>query len=235
MLGVRSSPRQDFHLLPPALSTTESIRPSTRRYPAPAKANAARCVWVALTLATVLSGCGGGGDSAAGSSTAAGTAAGDSYPTAPAGNASGTGASTGCLGGLSQAQLLARINTLRGSARQCGSSTYAAAPALVWNTALAAAAQRHSDDMASHDFFDHTGSDGSGPGERILAAGYSGGWAENIGAGYESVDAVLAGWLGSAAHCANLMDADGRDVALSCASNTASSDGTYWTLVVGMR
>jgi uncharacterized protein YkwD len=58
-------------------------------------------------------------------------------------------------------------------------------PPLAANAALATAAQAHSNDMANNNFFSHTGSDGSNPGQRISRAGYS--WytyGENIAAGY---------------------------------------------------
>ena len=58
-------------------------------------------------------------------------------------------------------------------------------PPLAANAALAAAATAHSNDMANKNFFSHTGSDGSNPGQRISRAGYN--WytyGENIAAGY---------------------------------------------------
>ena len=45
--------------------------------------------------------------------------------------------------------------------------------AVIWNDKLAKAAYDHSVDMKSNDYFSHTGLNGSSPGQRITAAGYS--------------------------------------------------------------
>ena len=47
-----------------------------------------------------------------------------------------------------------------------------AQPPLAWNDSLASAAQGHSQDMFANNFQSHTGSDGSGIGDRISNAGY---------------------------------------------------------------
>jgi len=41
-------------------------------------------------------------------------------------------------------------------------------------------------------------------GERIAACGYSGAWGENIAEGYPTAASVVAGWLGSPGHKANI-------------------------------
>jgi hypothetical protein len=57
----------------------------------------------------------------------------------------------------------------------------ALAPPLAFNAKLIAAAEAHTQDMFTHIFQSHTGSDGSGPDGRMTAQGYSlGNWAENI-------------------------------------------------------
>lgn len=72
---------------------------------------------------------------------------------------------------------------------------------------LASAATAHSLDMATNDFFDHVGSDGSSPGDRILDAGYSYSRAgENIAAGYTTPEAVVAGWMNSSGHRDNILN-----------------------------
>jgi uncharacterized protein YkwD len=78
-------------------------------------------------------------------------------------------------------------------------------PRLVWNAEVADVAQAHSEDMVERDFFAHTNPDGDSPFDRLQNAGvpYSGG-AENIAWGYPSAAAVLAGWLNSAGHKANI-------------------------------
>ena len=107
-----------------------------------------------------------------------------------------------------------------------------AAPALAWSTALAAAADRHSQDMARNNFFSDRGSDGSEPSARVVAAG-CGGWgvAENIAAGYGTAAQVVQAWASSeSGHCEALMSAQFNQVGGSCGYRVATSYGSYWTL-----
>ena len=65
----------------------------------------------------------------------------------------------------------------------------------------------HARDMARRKFFDHRGRDGSQPKDRLLRAGYQPRLTgENIAFGPESAEEVVAGWLASPGHCANIMD-----------------------------
>ena len=132
-----------------------------------------------------------------------------------------------------QAATLARINRLRAAGADCrGGGRFAPAAALAWNAALLHAAAAHSRDMAATGRFSHSGRDGSTLAGRIDAAGYA--WSrigENIATGQKSADAVIADWMSSDDHCANLMNADFRDAALACAPGTATSAyKTYWTM-----
>lgn len=80
-------------------------------------------------------------------------------------------------------------------------------PPLASDPALMTAAQGHSQDMADHDFVSHTGSDGSTHYQRIARAGYSPLYAsaENIAAGYASPASVVAAWMASPGHRANIL------------------------------
>lgn len=72
---------------------------------------------------------------------------------------------------------------------------------------LTAAAQGHSADMATNNFFDHRGSAGTQVSDRITAAGYA--WravGENIAAGYSTPADVVAGWMESPGHRANILN-----------------------------
>lgn len=132
-----------------------------------------------------------------------------------------------------QAEALARINEARAQARQCGNQSFPAAPPLAWHGLIYQAALTHSEDMARHNFFSHTGSDGSDPGIRLNTAGYA--WrshGENIGAGYASVESAVRGWLNSPGHCANIMNAALSEMGLACATSTLSQYGSYWTLLL---
>ena len=100
------------------------------------------------------------------------------------------------------------------------------------NAALRRAAQGHSDDMASRDYFSHTSPDGVTFAERIRAAGYDGGAiAENIAAGQTSAKEVMRAWMASPGHRANILDCAYRDLGVGYA--TGGSYGTYWTQTFG--
>jgi len=130
-----------------------------------------------------------------------------------------------------KAAILAAINAARAQARSCGLTAMPATTALAWSAKLEAAASRHSTDMAVHNFFSHTGSDGSNVGQRVTDAGYRwSGVAENIAAGQDTVSQVMSGWLASAGHCANIMRASYTDVGVACVSSDGSTYGSYWTM-----
>lgn len=128
--------------------------------------------------------------------------------------------------------MLDAVNIARSSQRDCGLDNYQAVSHLSWNCLVKAAALRHSTDMATVNFFSHDGSDASTMRERINDTGYS--WssiAENIAAGYSSVDSVLAGWLDSPGHCQNIMSSSVTEMgsALVIADPGTTDYTTYWT------
>ncbi|WP_371367038.1 CAP domain-containing protein [Pseudomonas sp. QL9] len=130
--------------------------------------------------------------------------------------------------------LLAQVNAARAHSRMCGSRRFSAARPLSWNNALGSAAQAHSRDMASENYFDHRDPDGDMPDDRARAAGYRGRKiGENIAAGQGSVNQAMAGWLASPGHCANLMNPMFTQVGAAYASNARSDEGIYWTMVFG--
>lgn len=98
---------------------------------------------------------------------------------------------------------------------------------------LARAAQAHAADMAARDYFSHDSADGRTAGDRIEAAGYGGrGWGENIAAGYRDVAAVMAGWIASPGHHANLVRGSFTHLGLGRADGTGH--GTYWVQDFGV-
>ena len=130
--------------------------------------------------------------------------------------------------------MLNAVNAARAQARMCGSTSYPATAPLAWSCKLETAAVGHSTDMASNDFFSHTGSDGQSVGTRATRAGYT--WStvgENIAAGYSSVSSVMAGWLGSPGHCANIMRSSYTEIGTAKISNPSSTYNVYWTQVFG--
>ena len=131
---------------------------------------------------------------------------------------------------------MARINAHRAAGASCGAEgNFAAAPALTWNAQLTQASLVHSDDMVALNFFSHTGSGGGNTGQRATAAGYS--WmtvGENIAAGQPDMATVVAAWMASPGHCANIMNNRFRDIGLVCVSGTANNTyRTYWTMTLG--
>jgi uncharacterized protein YkwD len=93
------------------------------------------------------------------------------------------------------------------------------------NATLTKAAQAHSADMAAHQNMSHTGSDGSDPGERITRAGYS--WStygENVAYGYSTPEKVMAGWMSSPGHKANILKCEFKEIGVGLAQ-----PGNYWT------
>ncbi len=81
-------------------------------------------------------------------------------------------------------------------------------------SSLTTAAAGHSQDMALNDFFGHTSSNGYTLANRLTAAGYVNwiGGGENIAAGFDTAEAVMAGWMGSIGHRNNILNATYREV-----------------------
>jgi len=128
--------------------------------------------------------------------------------------------------------LINRINTARKTARKCGTTSFAAAAALGHTAAISTAALGHSKDMATKNFFSHTGSNGSTVGQRVTAAGFK--WSyvnENIAAGYTTTADVVKGWLASAGHCANMMTPKATRIGVGYAYNANATYKHYWTAV----
>ena len=102
-------------------------------------------------------------------------------------------------------------------------------PPLNIDSRLVQAARRHSQDMATNNFFDHIGSDGSTPGQRIREAGYNFVSAgETIAGGYPSPSSVVQGWMSSPPHRAILLG-DFVDVGVGYVYQPGSYYGHYWT------
>lgn len=95
---------------------------------------------------------------------------------------------------------------------------------------LTTAAAAHSQDMATNNFFSHTGSDGSTPWDRIRRTGYTYSTAaENIAAGYRTAEQVVQGWYSSSGHRANMLNCNLREIGVAYADG--GSYGRYWTQV----
>ncbi|GAA3829439.1 CAP domain-containing protein [Streptomyces chiangmaiensis] len=96
---------------------------------------------------------------------------------------------------------------------------------LTVNAKLTKAAQDHSEDMAAHQNMSHTGSDGSAAGDRITRAGYA--WStygENVAYGYATPEQVMAGWMSSPGHKANILNCGFKEIGVGLAQ-----PNDYWT------
>lgn len=107
---------------------------------------------------------------------------------------------------------------------------------------LTTAARRHSQDLADHDGpLGHTGSDGTGPGDRITAAGYA--WAQSAENAHHyppNANAAMYGWAngGGIGWFTEPPDANGRrghhDAIVNCSYTQTgvgvvkAADGTLW-------
>lgn len=124
-------------------------------------------------------------------------------------------------------EMLELVNDARSSARTCGEQAQPAVPPLELEARLTAAAQGHSEDMFDNSFMGHGGSNGSNFIQRAERSGYR--WtllAENVAVGYTEPTAVMAGWLQSPGHCANIMMAGIIELGVGL-------EGTYWTQMFG--
>lgn len=197
------------------------------------RASIARQTVVAL-FAALVAACGGGSSAP----DAAATAGASTAQTTIAGGSSGSSApqavATCDLPGFA-ADALTRVNDYRARGADCGArGVFGPAGVLAWSTQLEQAAVAHSTDMATNDFFDHTGSGGSTMVSRVNATGY--GWtllAENIAAGQSTVADVVAAWMDSPDHCENIMNPSLREIALACVRNDAATYRRYWTMDLG--
>jgi uncharacterized protein YkwD len=98
----------------------------------------------------------------------------------------------------------------------------------VLDAKLVAAAQRHADDMAARGFLDHTGSDGSSVGRRVMDAGFRFSLlAENIAEGQPNVSTVFVGWVNSSGHNENMR----RNATLAGFASAKRGGRIYWVSV----
>lgn len=91
---------------------------------------------------------------------------------------------------------------------------------------LTAAGQLHSEDMLAEGYFDHTSLDGRSPWDRIEAQGYPTPGAENIARGQRTAAEVVAAWMDSPGHRANILNCGLKEIGVGHAD-------AVWTQVFG--
>ncbi|MCH0566591.1 CAP domain-containing protein [Streptomyces sp. MUM 2J] len=105
-------------------------------------------------------------------------------------------------------------------------------PPLGADVRLAAAARAHSEDMATRAYHAHTSPDGTQPWDRAAAAGSARRTiGENIACGQRSPAEVVAGWMDSPGHRANILAPAFTHIGVGFAGGGPS--GTYWTQLFG--
>ncbi len=96
-------------------------------------------------------------------------------------------------------------------------------------TRLNAAAQQHSVEQGLLGDIYHVAPDGTGPGDRIKATGYSfSTWGENVAGGQRSAEAVMEDWMNSPGHCRNILRPSFTEMGVGYAE-TNSSYRVWWT------
>jgi uncharacterized protein YkwD len=186
-----------------------------------------------LLCAVLLSACGGGGGGDT-SATSASPALGRNGAV-DVNTVSQPGGQTCDIGQYAQ-KILAAINAARAAGHDCGGTAMPPANALSWNMLLTQAAAGHSADMATHNFFSHTGFNGSHSSDRIVAAGYVSNGSGEILAKVVGANAgnmiplILDGWLKSPGHCRVLMSGDMKEMGAAC---TKSGKSAYTTVNFG--
>ena len=145
----------------------------------------------------------------------------------PLGVARGSTVSSYCVGSP-ELQFLALINDYRTS-KGLGK--------LAPGQQIGAAAQHHSRDMGSRNYFSHTTlGTSNGMTERMRAHGYPADttWrGENIAAGYGDASKVFEQWKNSSGHNANMLNAKAKAIGIDRASYADSRYRYYWTADFG--
>ena len=125
--------------------------------------------------------------------------------------------------------VFALVNKRRSEGANCGGQSFSATGPLDYDGSLICAARKHSQDMVNRDYFDHTNPDGDGPGTRANQADFGSSFVgENIAAGQQTPEAVMAGWMDSPGHCSNIMNPDYEFIGIGYIDR-------HWTQVFGSK
>ncbi|NNC37805.1 MAG: CAP domain-containing protein [Hyphomonadaceae bacterium] len=104
---------------------------------------------------------------------------------------------------------------------------------VILNDKLSAASKAHAEDLARHGNISHTGSDGSGHGDRVQRQGYYFSIAaENVATGQKSWEKVFKAWQDSPGHNENLLRDDVTEFGIALVYEPTTSFQTYWAMLV---
>jgi uncharacterized protein YkwD len=102
------------------------------------------------------------------------------------------------------------------------------------NYQLGAAADYHSYDMATNNYFDHYLFDGTDPATNMRNFGYTGSiTGENIAAGMATAQEVLIAWQNSPSHNAGMLNPNFTEIGIGRVYGEGSYYGWYWTTNFG--
>lgn len=106
------------------------------------------------------------------------------------------------------------------------------------NATLASCAQQYSDVQAAQSAINHTGPDGSNPGQRLKRCGYT--WkhyGENLAAGYVDANEVMTAWMNSPGHRKNIMNGKLKEIGIGFAhrDNDPGQFFDYYVMELGTR
>ncbi len=105
--------------------------------------------------------------------------------------------------------------------------------ALKYNEKLNQASHVHVADLAQAGIISHTGTDGSGHGDRIQRQGYYFSIAaENVATGQTSWEDAFEGWQNSPGHNENLLREDVTEFGLAMVYEPTTKYSTYWAMLV---
>ncbi|WP_409433637.1 CAP domain-containing protein [Litorimonas sp. RW-G-Af-16] len=104
---------------------------------------------------------------------------------------------------------------------------------VVLNTKLNIASEVHASDLAQAGIISHTGTDGSGHGDRVQRAGYYFSIAaENVATGQKSWNDVFKAWQKSPGHNENLLRDDVTEFGIALVYEPTTTYSTYWAMLV---
>jgi uncharacterized protein YkwD len=163
------------------------------------------------------------GDTGAGAGSAASGGTGSSAASGGAASATGRPRANGGGGGTaadtaSTAATVRRLVNEQRAKHGCGS--------LADSPALSALASALSGEMSAEGFFGHTDPAGRTPWKRADAAGITNLGGENIARGQPTAEAVMAAWMRSPGHRANILDCSYHSLGVGVAYGP---DGPWWT------
>lgn len=139
-----------------------------------------------------------------------------------------------CADGAALQRAVVRLNALREQAELPCASVGTALQPLAWEARLAGSAYAQAQDLAARELLSHVDSRQQGLGARLRSAGYvAAGAGENLAVGHADFNGTLQAWLASPQHCANLMQANFRDVGLACVQRRGVDQDRFWVAHLG--